>query len=239
MTTRTRKPIKSGQRFGRLVAQLRLGTKGKQPLWLCLCDCGREHTTVASTLYQGQTKSCGCYRREFSSQKSRTHGHASKLLNGGRQSRTYKQWAEMKARCQNKTATAYPAYGARGITVCERWNQFQNFLDDMGPCPPEYSIDRIDNSKGYFPENCRWATWSRQCRNRSSNRMITINGEAKCMADWADFFGINYGTVQSRLRAGLSHVEAVSAPLKRRRGHNIRQRNLRNGNQVHSSYMMP
>ena len=113
--------------------------------------------------------------------------------------RTYVTWFQMKQRCQDKNCTSYPRYGARGITVCERWQNFLPFLEDMGERPLGMSIDRIDNMKGYEPSNCRWATTHEQAVNRSTTRLITFNGETLCMAEWARRLGVRINALIWRL----------------------------------------
>lgn len=102
----------------------------------------------------------------------RTHGYTV----GGKARSIYSIWADMRQRCRNPSHHAYARYGGRGITVCDRWSAFENFLNDMGERPtPQHSIDRVDNDKGYFPENCRWATWKEQNMNRRLYQLATNN----------------------------------------------------------------
>ena len=138
-----------------------------QTRFLCKCDCGTERMIVSSTLRSGRSKSCGCWG---STVRALTHGQARK----GNKSGTYNSWAHMISRCYNKNNKVYRWYGARGITVCDKWkNSFEEFFKDMGVKPAKghaMSIDRIDNDKGYFPENCRWATPIQQANNTSRSR---------------------------------------------------------------------
>lgn len=133
--------------------------------WHCLCDCGKE-TSVRSTHLRAPSRatvSCGCYGRT----KSITHGHA----RSGQLSKTYVAWKSMLQRCTDPSSTSYPHYGGRGITVCARWHAFENFLADMGTCPPGLSLDRKENESNYEPGNCRWLSRRDQNRNRSLTRL--------------------------------------------------------------------
>lgn len=113
----------------------------------------------------------------------------------------YTAWSELKKRCLNKKCKNYSGYGGRGITVCDRWkNSFESFYKDMGPKPsPKHSIDRIDNNKGYFPENCRWATLAEQAKNTRRNIYIFYKNERKTLDEWAKIVGIKCETLRSRL----------------------------------------
>ena len=156
----------SGQRFGRLVAIERAPNKGKRTMWRCKCDCGNGVVTEAYRIKNGITSSCGCYHREVSagiySTLNRTHGATN--------TPTHRSWNHMLGRCTNRNHHAWELYGGRGISVCERWLVFENFLEDMGERPPGTSIDRIDTNGNYEPGNCRWADAKTQGANRRGTR---------------------------------------------------------------------
>lgn len=136
------------------------------------------------------------------------------LSSGWSLTRTYRIWHGMKDRCLNKNNARFNRYGGRGITVCERWMDYRNFLADMGERPDGMSIDRIDNTKGYSPENCRWATTKQQSRNKSNNRIITHNGVTMTLADWSEHTGVKYQIIIERLIAGWDFADAINTNLK-------------------------
>jgi len=156
-------PDLAGRTFGRLTAIRVVGRQSKSnaALWLCRCSCGSEHSATTSALLRGTTRSCGCLNLEMLSSRA-THGHTRKAG----WSPEYRTWANMHWRVKSPSPRNAPFYRDRGITVCARWEKFENFLADMGPRPPGMSIDRIDNDRGYSPDNCRWATPSQQGANR-------------------------------------------------------------------------
>ena len=158
----------TGQRFGRLTVLKRAETINKRTRWLCRCDCGEEVIVEAYNLKKGHTQSCGCLQREAASKANTTHGM--------RGSRLYRIWVCMHNRCYRKCYHAYNHYGGRGITICDEWHDFQAFQywaiengynDDL-------SIDRIDNDKGYYPDNCRWVTMEEQNRNKRAKNGYKI-----------------------------------------------------------------
>lgn len=190
----------SGMTFGRWTVLNRVFREGtRNTYWLCRCACGVEREVLAFRLKDGRSKSCGCLSSEV--KKSRAvHGHASI---DGRKSPEYRAWAHMLERCNNTNCKAYKNYGGRGISVCERWVKFTNFLADMGTRPSdEHSLDRIDCNGNYSPDNCRWADCRTQQRNRRNNRIITIGGESKCVADWADALEIEGKKLRKALERG-------------------------------------
>jgi hypothetical protein len=143
-------------------------------------------------------------------------GSPMKLSHGesrGKTTREYNTWNGMRARCLTPTSARYADYGGRGITVCQRWMVYENFLADMGRKPtPDHSLDRIDNDKGYEPGNCRWATRKEQCRNRRSGRLLTLRGETLTVAEWAERSGVDERRVRDRLGDGWDADEAVFTP---------------------------
>lgn len=153
-----------GQTFGRLrvIDVTRTSCARRRLQCVCVCECGETKTVLKENLTTGRQVSCGCWNQE----KAAAHGGSIALRHGMHSTRTYGIWAQMKRRCQTPSNGSYPKYGARGIKVCERWQSFENFLADMGECPDGLTIDRIDNTKGYEPGNCRWATWAQQAQNR-------------------------------------------------------------------------
>lgn len=117
--------------------------------------------------------------------------------------KAFPRWRAMISRCFSEGTKAYPHYGGRGITVCERWKSFDNFYEDMGEPPPGMTLDRINNDGNYEPGNCRWATMRVQANNKGNNRYLRFNGMIKSVADWASSLRINEGTIRARLRKNL------------------------------------
>jgi hypothetical protein len=215
----------SGQRFGRLVVVERDGSKNGKAVWRCVCDCGETTFVITSELRCGDTKSCGCQRRDVCSAlgkrtscanskrggkkggASRTrHGHAKR--SGG--SLTYGIWEGMIASCTNPNYRRYRDYGGRGITVCDRWRVFDHFLADMGEKPDGYSLDRKNNELGYSKDNCKWSTNIEQQRNRRDNRRLSHEGSTLTVSEWAERTGLKAATIHSRLGRGWDPSRALS-----------------------------
>ena len=140
------------------------------------------------------------------------HGHGA----NGRETPTYRSWLAMVSRCSNPKQPGWKHYGGRGITVCERWREFANFLADMGEAPVGTQIDRTNNDIGYQPDNCRWATRQEQMRNTRASRRITLNGRTQCLAEWAAELGVPAPTIHGRLARGWSVERALGINEPRR-----------------------
>lgn len=185
----------TGQKFGRLTALYKLNNYHKDRVhWLCICDCDNLVEVSRNNLQSSTTKSCGCYNKERIKETNSTHGKS--------HSRLYDIYYKMRSRCYNKNDKCYKDYGARGITICDDWlcsyatfykwsieNRYREGL----------TIDRIDNNKGYSPNNCRWVTMKTQCRNTRHNKCYTINGETHCLKEWCEILNLKYNTVYHRL----------------------------------------
>lgn len=127
----------------------------------------------------------------------------------------YKIWQSMRQRCNNPNSPAYLNYGGRGIIVCDRWNDFIKFYEDMGPRPTSrHCLDRVDNDGNYCVENCRWANYVEQNRNRRSNKIISYQGQSHCLEKWAEIYGISSDTIWKRLDKGWKVEEALTTPIQ-------------------------
>jgi len=203
-----------GRSFGRLTCLHRVDppesvANDGHRYYLCQCSCGNEVVVRLASLLSGATQSCGCLHSELSAEQMRLQNNTT---HGMSYTREYHSWASMIARCTNKKHLNYGDYGSRGIKVCDRWrNSFENFYTDMGDMPPSMSLDRIDNSGDYEPDNCRWATAKEQSRNKRDNRLI----EGKSMAEWCEDNDLNYKVVFGRLhqllKDGMSDEDAANA----------------------------
>ena len=188
----------TGMRFGKLIAVSSVPYfRHRKRGWVCKCDCGNTHTVATQLLKDGRVQSCGClHRQPITGSATFTHGHAPR----GKISPTYITWENMKARCFNPRNNHYKDYGGRGITVCDRWLKFENFLSDMGPKPFGLSIERMNNNGNYEPSNCKWATRQEQAHNTRRNRWITFKGERLRFSEWAQRLGITYTSLYRRLK---------------------------------------
>lgn len=199
----------TGMRFGRLtVLSQAAHNDRKQTMWNCACDCGGYAVVLGYNLTKGLTKSCGCYHKERQIEN--------KLIHGEYRTRLYGIWANMKTRCFNPNATEYDNYGGRGITVCEEWKDnylaFRDWAMTHGYAD-NLSIDRIDNNKGYSPQNCKWATAGEQNLNKRNLRLLTYNGETHCMTEWARITNLCEGTLRHRIDTlGWSLEKALTTP---------------------------
>lgn len=193
---------KTGLVYGRLKVICRDNERREGTYWICECQCGNRKSVHANSLTKGLTQSCGCFHKEVASVTHKTHG-----MTGTPE---YRTWRAVINRCHNPQADNYMYYGARGVSVCDRWrNSFEAFYADMGPSNG-LTIERIDNSRGYEPSNCRWANLKEQSKNRSSTKWVTYKGETISFVDFAAMFDIPYNTLRNRINAGMSPEDAVS-----------------------------
>lgn len=196
----------TGKKINRLTVIRFSHLRGAKRIWLCKCDCGNESLVETGSLSRSKVFSCGCFRSEQTSQmlikRNTTHGKS--------ESRIYTIWHDMIRRCTDPRVKSFKRYGAKGVTVSDEWFVFEKFYEDMGDPPGDLTLDRIDGSKGYSKENCRWATLIQQNNNRSNNRILNINNEKITMADAARKYGVDYFVLRSRLNRGWSDADAVS-----------------------------
>lgn len=200
----------TGIRSGRLTALFlsKMNPHG-HATWFCICECGGEKEIPGYSLRQKHTKSCGCLSSEQAGRRFFKHGKSFSKIHG--------IWIGMRQRCTNKKTKWYKNYGARGIKVCKRWNEFNKFYSDMGDCPDGLSLDRINNNGDYKPSNCRWATRSQQAENRRLKKTsvyIKIGRETNTTRQWEKIMGLNKDTVGNRIRLGWSKEDAVFTPLR-------------------------
>lgn len=147
-----------GKTFGKWRVLAFAGKKLKSYQYLCKCECGHQQVMHGPSLRRGLTTQCTTCANRQKAANNVTHGYAHHPL--------YKVWSAMKHRCRNQDNLNYHRYGGRGIKLCERWDKFENFLEDMGSRPPGMTIDRIDNNGDYCKENCRWTTHKLNCQNK-------------------------------------------------------------------------
>lgn len=171
--------------------------------WLCLCECGNKKIVSSALLKRGKTKSCGCLK---DSKPTRTHGKS--------RTNIYMTWCAMIQRCSNENNSQFKNYGGRGIKVCDRWENFNNFFEDMGNKKTGKTLGRIDNDGDYCPENCQWETAKQQARNRRTSLVVQYKGEEKTLAEWAETYGIKYKALWARVNDGWDFETALNKPLK-------------------------
>lgn len=185
-----------GTKFGRLTiagdAPYRPGNNNRRVH--ATCECGMVGEYFLMSLKSGETKSCGCIQRS-GEQTYKTHGHT----RGRKFSPEYHSWASMMTRCTNPKSWKYADYGGRGITVCERWHAFENFLADMGLRPAGMTLERERVNEGYEPRNCVWATRHRQSNNTRRNTILEYEGRRQTVSEWAAEFGLTYNTLLARV----------------------------------------
>ena len=176
----------TGEKFGFLtvIRKHHQSVNGKAR-WVCVCECGKEKVVTGDSLRFGQV-SCGCKRKT-----RETHGMSS--------TKTFRVWTGMLSRCRNKRCPAYPNYGGRGVTVCDRWLVFENFYQDMGACAPGMSLERIDVNGNYEPSNCTWIPLADQGKNKRTTKSVL----GMSAPEAAEKLGLSYSTLMYRLSNGV------------------------------------
>lgn len=192
---------KTGQTFGFWTVTAFAGRdKRNATVWTCKCVCGVVKNVVVGSLTGGHSKSCGCKQYEVTAKKNTKHGMAG--------TPTYKSWHAMIQRCEGKGG--HESYPDRGISMCKEWHDFDAFIMDMGVRPKNKTLDRIDNTKGYSKENCRWATPKQQANNRNTTKYVEVNGEVMPLVVACEKYKIGISCVRHRLRKGMSEQDAFT-----------------------------
>jgi hypothetical protein len=181
------------------------GKQGK--FWLCQCDCGKtlDKLIVSNSLIHKKTQSCGCFMVEQVKKSNTTHGFT--------KTRSYVSWRSMWQRCTDPSHKNYKSYKTK--TPVDRWKSFEMFLLDMGERPKGMSLERIDNSKNYSPENCKWATNRDQQLNREATIALVIDGVKMSMREACRTLGVGYSMAKGRVYKGWNPYDAVLTPKLR------------------------
>lgn len=195
----------TGKKFCRLTAVKLIEEHGKRVHYECVCDCGNTTKSSAGNLRSGRALSCGCLRADRTREARRKHGMTGTVI--------YRVWRNMIERCGRPSNTHYASYGGRGISVCERWQEFANFFSDMGDCPAGMLIDRKDNDGNYCKDNCRWVTKTESANNKRNTVMVQFEGERLPVSEVAKRLGIKHKTLKYRLRR-WPLLDAISRPVR-------------------------
>lgn len=209
----------TGMQFERLTVIKRAPNRGKRVYWLCQCSC--ENKTIKEvdgvSLKTGHTKSCGCLKREVDNAKIKKYNKDIGCEEHNMsQSRLYNIWSGMIKRCYNENSERYNDYGGRGINVCDEWHKsfiaFKDWALSNG-YSDNLTLDREDNEKGYYPNNCRWTTVEKQNNNSRHNRLITMDGVTRNLAEWCRVLDLDYHIVRGRLAKGWDVERALKQPI--------------------------
>lgn len=198
--------IQEGKKFARLTVLKFDKVLNGRKRWMFKCDCGTIKSIEGKSVIESHTRSCGCLLREVTAKMNKSHGGCS----NGKREPEYNVYMCIIDRCENPNNSSYKHYGGKGITICKRWrDSYANFIEDMGTRPKQtkprqYSIERVNPDKGYYPSNCKWATYTEQANNRSNNTRITFEGENLTLAQWSRKTGIRYGLLLRRISDGNS-----------------------------------
>jgi hypothetical protein len=203
----------------------------KHKRFLCKCVCGTEKSVLAFTLVSGESWHCGCKTKELRAKlwhekpdefKLAWKAKCNNTKHNKHDTKEYQAWADMKTRCANKSHKWFESYGGRGIMVCDAWQSFENFFNDMGSAPsPNHQIDRINNDGNYEPSNCRWATPSQNQRNKSNSRFIETPDGFMNISDAADIYKLSSDCIKHRIKANWSTQEIFFTPSQRTKNESV------------------
>lgn len=198
----------TGKKFGHLVVMGYAGKKSERTAWNCRCDCGNEVVVLGVNLNSGNTKSCGCHKYDVVD-KFKTHGKS--------KTRIYRIWRKIKERCEKDYCKEYERYGARGISLCNEWYNFMSFYNwsMLNGYRDDLTIDRIDNDKGYSPDNCRWVDILTQQNNRRNNIKYEYDGKMLTIPEIARIVGMQPNTLYDRIhRYGYTLEQAITKKVR-------------------------
>lgn len=199
----------SGEMYNGIVVQNMIYSDSAT-LCNCKCICGNLFKTRPSRIVSGTTKSCGCLKGSLIKEKVSKHGKHLHPL--------YSTWCGMKSRCLNENQKCFERYGQRGIDICERWLDVNNFILDMGDKPSKFhTLERKDNNLGYSPENCVWATNIEQANNKRNSRILNYQGEDKSVSEWARIVNIQASTISYRILHGWTVEDALTIKPKEKK----------------------
>jgi len=197
-----------GKKFGLLIVVSKSENVGKNTAWNCICDCGKTTKSLTYNLTTGKSKSCGCIRGQKLGKLMLSHGES--------KTRLYQIYKGIKQRCYNKNTPAYKYYGAKGIVLCDEWlsdfNIFKYWSEANG-YEINKSIDRIDPNNIYSPENCRWVSFEKQQNNKLNSFFLTIDGDKKTIAEWANYCNINKQTLYSKFYRLFKDLNLINSEL--------------------------
>ena len=204
----------TGKIFNKLTVLKRVSSQNKHTRWLCRCECGNEIVAKGINLKNNHTKSCGCLKNDWA---KRTGKHYQKYSISSHGNPFYDSWRGIMRRIKANTGNTYKSYKKRGITVCDRWKNFENFLEDMSPTYFKGAqIDRINNDGNYEPGNCRWATRKEQMNNTRHNVKLTFQGKTKNIIQWAEEIGLSAKIIQARIKRYHWSVEKTLTTPKQK-----------------------
>lgn len=199
--------FKIGDKYNRLTIK-EIYKENSRTYFNCLCDCGNEAQKITPTsLLSGNTKSCGCYNNELRITRNTKHNDSKRDF----RTRLYKIWLDMRKRCDNPNIARSKNYCLKGIKYCEEWNTFENFKEWAlaNGYEDNLTIERIDNDKGYSPDNCTWIPLCEQAKNRTTNHFLEYNGEIHTLTDWSKILGCKRSYLYYYLNKGMEFKDIV------------------------------